>query len=534
MTTQTYRRFQTKVTPQSQAIPGSAQVANSAGGYSFALDQWKLLDRFLILGSEGGTYYIGEQKLTEQNALNVIKCILADGLRTVKTIVDISLAGRAPKNDPALFALALAASKGSPETKAAALAALPQVARIGTHLFHFAAYVEQFRGWGRSLRTAIGNWYLSKSPIALAKQVTKYQSRDGWSHRDLLRLAHVKPSTPEYNAIFQYVVKGTEPAFEESGTLTDSADYINAVEVVKHYADAPTPVVDIIAAYELPREVLPTELLTRADVWEALLPHMGLMAMIRNLGNLSKVGLLTQMSDAEKLVRDKLADTDTLKKERVHPLAILIAQKVYGQGHSVKGSGTWDVVPRVIDSLNDAFYATFGLIEPTGKRTLLGLDVSASMSGHTVQDVLTCAEAAAAMAMVTARVESEWGVMAFADGFRKLPITPKMSLAEILRHTENVNFGGTDCALPMLWALKNRVAVDAFYVYTDNETWAGHIHPPQALNQYRQQTGIPAKLIVVGMAANEFTIADPADAGMLDVVGFDASAPAVMADFIRE
>jgi 60 kDa SS-A/Ro ribonucleoprotein len=38
---------------------------------------------------------------------------------------------------------------------------------------------------------------------------------------------------------------------------------------------------------------------------------------------------------------------------------------------------------------------------------------------------------------------------------------------------------------------------------------------------------------VVGMTATEFTIADPSDAGMLDVVGFDAAAPAVMADFSR-
>ena len=78
-----------------------------------------------------------------------------------------------------------------------------------------------------------------------------------------------------------------------------------------------------------------------------------------------------------------------------------------------------------------------------------------------------------------------------------------------------------------------RSAVDAFIVYTDNETWAGNIHPYQALEQYRREMGIPAKLVVVGMTATEFSIANPDDAGMLDVVGFDTAAPAVMADFIR-
>jgi 60 kDa SS-A/Ro ribonucleoprotein len=93
--------------------------------------------------------------------------------------------------------------------------------------------------------------------------------------------------------------------------------------------------------------------------------------------------------------------------------------------------------------------------------------------------------------------------------------------------------GGTDCALPMIWALKNKVEVDAFVVYTDSETWHGKIHPVQALREYRDRMGIPAKLIVVGMVANQFSIADPNDAGMLDVVGFDTASPQLIADFAR-
>jgi 60 kDa SS-A/Ro ribonucleoprotein len=84
----------------------------------------------------------------------------------------------------------------------------------------------------------------------------------------------------------------------------------------------------------------------------------------------------------------------------------------------------------------------------------------------------------------------------------------------------------------MLWALDNGVKADAFIIYTDSETWYGNIHPVQALREYRQKTGIRAKLIVVGMVSNQFTIADPNDAGMLDVVGFDTAVPQVMNDFI--
>jgi 60 kDa SS-A/Ro ribonucleoprotein len=49
--------YNPKVTPQSETIPGrDDMVANSAGGYTFAVDQWTLLDRFLILGSDQGSY----------------------------------------------------------------------------------------------------------------------------------------------------------------------------------------------------------------------------------------------------------------------------------------------------------------------------------------------------------------------------------------------------------------------------------------------------------------------------------------------
>ena len=108
-----------------------------------------------------------------------------------------------------------------------------------------------------------------------------------------------------------------------------------------------------------------------------------------------------------------------------------------------------------------------------------------------------------------------------------------MRLDDAVRKVSNLAFGATDCALPMLYALDKGLKVDAFVIYTDSETWAGDIHPVQALQMYRERTGIAAKLVVVGMVSNGFSIADPNDAGMLDVVGFDTATPALIADFIR-
>jgi 60 kDa SS-A/Ro ribonucleoprotein len=83
----------------------------------------------------------------------------------------------------------------------------------------------------------------------------------------------------------------------------------------------------------------------------------------------------------------------------------------------------------------------------------------------------------------------------------------------------------------MLEALKNKIPVDKFVIYTDSETWFGKVHPYKALQQYRDKMGINSKLIVVGMTSTNFTIADPSDIGMLDVVGFDTGAPNIISTF---
>ena len=98
--------FNRRVTPQSQPTPGSTQVRNSVGGYSWAVDDWTRLDRFLILGAEGGTYYITERDLLKQNHDALLRCIKADGVRAVNRIVEISDAGRAKERSGHLRARA--------------------------------------------------------------------------------------------------------------------------------------------------------------------------------------------------------------------------------------------------------------------------------------------------------------------------------------------------------------------------------------------------------------------------------------------
>jgi 60 kDa SS-A/Ro ribonucleoprotein len=534
-----------KSTPQTQPILGREQdmTQNAAGGYSFAIDRWSRLTRFLILGSEGGTYYSKEQKLTQQNATNLVACIKADALRVVNEIVAVSDAGRAPKNTPALFALGLVASMGDEAGKRAALAALPKVARIGTHLFDFVSAVDAMRGWGKTLREGVANWYTDRSPHSLASQAAKYQSRNGWSHKDVLRLCHATSDNPGHQAVFRWIVAGmdgmgerTVKRGEKSMTYPDLSAHVprllQGFELAKRSPDAATTA-RLVTEYQLPRECVLTQHLNSPVVWEALLPHMGPEAMIRNLGKMTSIGLVAPMSAASKLVADKLADIEALREKRTHPMQILIGLRQYAMGHGDKGNLHWSPVSTVVDALDAAFYLAFPLAVPAGKRTLVAVDVSGSMTGGSCGGLpITPREAAAVFALLTARLEPQYHILGFTHKLVDLGITARDSLSAACNKASRVDFGATDCALPMATALANSWDVDTFYVLTDNETWAGRTgHPAQVLQQYRQRRGTPAKLVVAGFTATNCSIADPNDGGMLDVVGLDAATPQLVADF---
>jgi 60 kDa SS-A/Ro ribonucleoprotein len=519
-------------TLQTQPQPDRAQARNDAGGFVYALDRWARVDRFLILGAESGTYYATAHQLTKENAVNLVEAIREDGTRVVARVIAISESGRAPKLQPAIFALAACAGFGDEATRRYALTdGVRRVCRTGSHLLTFCSYIEQFRGWGRGLRKGLRAWYEAKPVRDLAYQVLKYQNREGFTHRDVFRLAHPLATDAERAALYAWIVKGDVPG-EEFPAL--SLLRAHATAQASEDVDAAT-CAELVRATGVPREALPSAWLKEPRVWEALLPSLPMTALIRNLAALTRVGLLTPKGEATPQVIARITDRAALRKARIHPIALLAALTTYKAGHGARGSTTWNPVPAVVDALDAAFALAFENVEPTGARTLIGLDVSGSMSCGTIAGIpgITPRVGAAAMALTFVRTETDVHVMAFADTFVPFAIGVDESVDSVVKRTAALPFMGTDCSLPMLYALERRLAVDLFVVLTDSETWAGTIHADEALRLYRARMGIAAKLVVVGMTSNGFTIADPDDAGMLDVVGFDAAAPALIAGFAR-
>lgn len=533
----------TRVTPQNQPVPGrNDQVKNSAGGFVFEISDAERLRRFLILGTDAGTYYTNAADLTRANAEVPIRMALDEPDTLLSTILDVSLRGAAPKQNATLFALAIACSFGDLDFRQKALAALPKIARTGTHLFIFARYVEQFRGWGRSLRRSVGDWYMSKTPEQVAYQAVKYRQREGWSHRDLLRLSHPQSVDAELNATFDWITHNS--LGEETPKLIHAFTKANAPGATVEL------LTELIREHGLTWEMLPDEALGNVEIWNALLDTgVPMTALIRQLPRLTRLGVVSPLGGRTDDVVAQLTNQEALRKARVHPINLLVAHRTYSGGQSARGSSSWSPVPKIIDALDDAFYKAFEFVEPAGKRTMLALDVSGSMGVATTATGLNAREASAALALVTMATEPAtmtvgftggswgWGRSSFTqpvvENLTPLNISPRQRLDDVIRSISGLPFGSTDCALPMLYAAKKNLEVDTFVIYTDNDTWAGSVHPYQALKQYRAQSGIDAKVVVVGMTATEFSIADPRDPGMLDVVGFDTAVPSLISQFSR-
>lgn len=523
-----YSSINTRRSPQSEQAD-ERQVPNSTGGFVFSSSDDARLRRFLILGSAGGSYYASERDLTKENAEVLLGMAQRDPVSMVNTIVEISLAGRAPKVNPALFALAVVAGTSTEAGRQYALSMLGDVARTGTHLFTFVGYVRQFRGWGRSVKNAVARWYLDKDVDALAYQMVKYRQREGWTHRDLLRISHPATADPTRNGLLHWATKG------HVGRRYPVPSLVNAFRTLQEPDVGKWKALSLIASQPISWEMLPEHLLGDRDVWAELVDKgMPITALIRQLPRLTRLGLLD--GDRGRMVEARITDLEVLRKGRVHPLNVLVAQKTYASGASARGDGTWAPVRRIVDALDQAFYVSFGAVQPTGKRMLLALDVSGSMSFVTSRIAnmpITAAEASAALALVTAATESDYEIVGFSHQLTTLSISPRQRLDDVIKTISRMPMGATDCAAPMVWAKERGVCVDGFVTYTDSETNVGRIHPHQALRDYRQASGIAARNVVVGMVSKGFTVNDPADELGLDVVGFDSATPQLISDFVR-
>jgi 60 kDa SS-A/Ro ribonucleoprotein len=513
-----------KNTPQSQPIAGreAEMIQGRSGGYAFDAGIWQMLRRCLIVGTAQSTYYADKKELTADFFDTVRQAVAENPIKVAEEIAYAS-DGKAINNSAPLFALVLLSMGETPEAKKAFMEIFPSVVRTGSHFYEWLSYTKSLRGFGKAIKEVGTKWLSREDVKGLAYQLLKYQQRNGFSHRDALRLFHVKPPTEEHQLLFDWVVKGWEQLPKKS--LSPAMEQIWWYEWLKRN---PKRTHEAISNGRLTFEMAAPVGNMDVRAWQLLFDDMPIGATLRNLGSLTEIGVLRADALANLDRLEKMLNSgEYLRKGRIHPIDVLKALKTYASGGKLgRSQKTWTPVPRIVDILEKALELSFDVAEPTGKVFMHAVDISGSMSAAVVGSIgLTCSEIATTMALVAAKAEKNYAIRGFSTQFRDLGITKQDTFRSALKKASNQTFGATDASVTYDWMMKNNFKADVVCFWTDSESWAGYKHPSQALAEYRRKVNPNVKAIYITLTPYNLTLVDPKDPLSWDMGGFDPSMP---------
>ena len=333
------------------------QVPNNAGGFVWQISDQEQVLRYLIIGSEGGNYYQTPQQVSSQCASCVLRMTRtpANFKWLVDTIRQVSIEGRAAKQESTLLALATAiVFAPTPETKTQALNAVNECVRILTHMYMLIGYIKIFSkaghpsfastsvslanahstsvsapikgvvtvgsGLGRGIRRVFGEYFYSRTGIEVANLVTKYQNREGWTIKDVLTLIHIDPKKMKDDggrlAIdhifkskeeFTPILAGAPTTAEPTKILLSAIKEIHNI-VLRTQAPATITtmsqteldrIIHLINTAGLCREHLPSQLFKHCRIWEALLLSKGANGKGKGMPITALIRNLGKLSTAE-------------------------------------------------------------------------------------------------------------------------------------------------------------------------------------------------------------------------------------------
>jgi 60 kDa SS-A/Ro ribonucleoprotein len=517
-------------TTQRKPIPGREEEMKKSfsGGYAFKAENWQVLKRWLLTGSMFGAFYQGKEQMTEDNVKVLKGLINEDPKKVAEMILECSKKG-INVHTP-IFAL-VHLSNGDGNAKNSFREVFSEVIRNGSQLYEFISYVKDLRGFGKTIHKAVKSWLDAKDVKELEYQFLKYQNRNGWSGRDLLRM--IKPSVADNDYkkfVYNWMVGGTK-----KNPLIPIEQFPEMLGRIKVYEQlkkgcSESDVIQAIDKFKMTWEMIPGNITMTGGIWSALFKTMPVGATVRNLGNLTEKGVFKNKANLELL--EQRFSKENLKKAYIHPINLASAQKIYSQGgEGGKSKLRWDVIPRVEDIIEQAINDSFEVLEPTGKHFFHALDVSGSMhSGNVGTMWLAPYQVEGIMALASIKAEKDYFVGGFDTQFTPMKFrrdTPFKSVTDCRSGLWPSNFGGTDASAAYDYAIAKKIETDVFVFWTDSESWAGRKHPSQAFAEYKNRVNKNAKAIYITLTAygDNITLADPKDPQSYDFASFTGETP---------
>lgn len=257
-----------------------------------------------------------------------------------------------------LYTVALCMKSKDNEVKQHANKTFLLLCKSARELFMFLEFHKKLsrdlssKGFGRSLKCTLNEWYNRQDPMELAVLTMNESSYGGWSHRDVIRLAHLKGKSEGTSIIFKYLVKGLDEVKNveiHHDNVQKVVDYLTTIHTVRHSSDE-HQVARLIEKFNLVKSHVPTSLLGSKEVWNALISEMSVAEILQNLNKLAMIGFLEESYENNKKVIEILRSEEDLQKSSIQPMQVLIAMSLYENGKG--GKMTWTRNDVVRDALN--------------------------------------------------------------------------------------------------------------------------------------------------------------------------------------
>lgn len=282
---------------------------------------------------------------------------------------------------------------------------------------------------------------------------------------DVIDLVHPVPRDAEQAALFKACLdrsrRRADPRYDGLAMLAADAALRAAAEQDPTVLLAPGA---LAAAGWIFQDALPYfgdgTKVTKRQLWEAVIPHMGWEALLKNLAGFDRAGVCDEIADT---VAARLADPEQVRRAQVLPFQVLAALEQVP-------SERWR------HPLERALYASLSNIPVLAGRTLVLIDTSASMTRtyFSSKSKMTAAKAAAVFGVATGHRQAAADVYGFASGVFKHEARVGSSLVPainaFLARTGEVGHG-TDVTGALRQTFRGH---DRVFVFSDEQSSTAH------------------------------------------------------------
>ncbi|KAK4881562.1 hypothetical protein RN001_004881 [Aquatica leii] len=526
------------------------------------------LKRFLYTSNEEPRFITGDPEFhkaySAEKVKSVSEILSSNNPELLLNIIEIvNSEGLVPNRETLFFVLALATTLITNHAITHKIyTTLQNITKGSEDLFKFLKFYTKFeKKFSSALNKVVGAYYFKKDPLALAEEVTKFKGLHSWTHKDLIKLSHYKCDSVCTRIVITYVLHGLAKAKLVAEGNTEATEIIallsNASELKR--CENEKRVSELITLLHCNLKQVPSFFHHSPTIWEALIPEMSVSELITYLPKFYKLGFLKVNSTIQNQIVGILNNAEIIKKSEINPIEIFIALKNFEKGgkpvdpklalhletqENEKKSEVKEApkCPPIISGLNKAMQISFQNPKPTGRRIMIGVEMSKRMDNQCLTTKnISCLDAATILILTLLKCEKDVTVAVFND--------TKISLVALER---GITFNQVQVKLKQAkngivvlssifdWAMNKKKQIDVFINFFYHH-WFLSIprerrdkeKPLNLLNNYRKKMSLPhTKLISFSLSSPNLALAD-GSSNVLDICGFSKEVPKVVEAFSR-